>query len=580
MKFFAKAALLLVFLFGLFAWAFLALAVLPDHEKNHGPGQIGPDDQVIKQRLDNWEQQMASLSAQIQQAQLSLSQLHLDQQQQALLQEQVARLQQERNIATDNLRGANAQHQAQQELAQQKQQNNLLQHQLIEQPNPVAQPLVQKNRQEQQTIQKPAEQAGRPAAAPADQGGGGAAPAQRELDWGGATFAKQGWRGRRIQRPVPLVVSGTDGSGTRSVVDLLVRLGVNMVIDDRGTNDVEGYELGKGGWPPPVRLVLDDVHTIDYEVKALSQSVQSNVGNAVKSFVKAMRGKASRKKGNFQAKHTEWGFKAPVSMCLVPFLQAEVGAMKLLHVVRDGRDIAFSGNQSPVNKFFGNQYPAGSPHHRLGPEAKAVRLWSDWNVQLLDWGTKHGDGERFDYMAVRTDDLIRAEARFAAIRQIRDFVGSTKSDQEICCIAMESNKDLGSHSYGKKEKQVTQRYGKWHAKVEGKPQLKTDLHREGARGLEVFGYEPHRPGDEIPCECSKSAPSKKAHCSMSQNTDYKGADIEFQSAASDGECCDICGAHSQCTHFTFVPKDNICFLKSGSGTISNGQGMVSGTVVS
>ncbi|CAM9722386.1 unnamed protein product, partial [Heterosigma akashiwo] len=44
-----------------------------------GPGQIGPDDQVIKQRLDNWEQQMASLSAQIQQAQLSLSQLHLDQ---------------------------------------------------------------------------------------------------------------------------------------------------------------------------------------------------------------------------------------------------------------------------------------------------------------------------------------------------------------------------------------------------------------------------------------------------------------------------------------------------------------------
>jgi len=44
--------------------------------------------------------------------------------------------------------------------------------------------------------------------------------------------------------------------------------------------------------------------------------------------------------------------------------------MKFIHVVRDGRDIAFSGNQSPVNKFYRNSY-------RDGPEK-----FSKWEGRL------------------------------------------------------------------------------------------------------------------------------------------------------------------------------------------------------
>ena len=47
--------------------------------------------------------------------------------------------------------------------------------------------------------------------------------------------------------PKALAVGGSDGSGTRSVVALLEDLGVNMVVDDRGTNDVHADEMG--GWP-------------------------------------------------------------------------------------------------------------------------------------------------------------------------------------------------------------------------------------------------------------------------------------------------------------------------------------------
>ena len=51
-----------------------------------------------------------------------------------------------------------------------------------------------------------------------------------------------------------LMVGGTDGSGTRSVVDLLENLGVMMAVDDEGTMDVHGQEM-EGGWPP----IVDEV---------------------------------------------------------------------------------------------------------------------------------------------------------------------------------------------------------------------------------------------------------------------------------------------------------------------------------
>lgn len=43
------------------------------------------------------------------------------------------------------------------------------------------------------------------------------------------------------------------------------------------------------------------------------------------------------------AKGVSYGFKAPVSMLMVPYFLHEFGKLKFILVVRDGRDIAFSG---------------------------------------------------------------------------------------------------------------------------------------------------------------------------------------------------------------------------------------------
>ena len=115
-----------------------------------------------------------------------------------------------------------------------------------------------------------------------------------------------------------------------SVVALLEKLGVFMVVDDRGTNDVHAEEMG--GWPPVVTPVLSSTHGGDYEVASLPRNVREGTTSAMGRFLKSMDTKgraghtklvkhaeAKRGKG-FVATGVSYGYKAPVSMLLVPFL--------------------------------------------------------------------------------------------------------------------------------------------------------------------------------------------------------------------------------------------------------------------
>lgn len=96
-------------------------------------------------------------------------------------------------------------------------------------------------------------------------------------------------------------------------------------------------------------------------------------------------------------------------MILVPFFQDEWGRVKFLHVVRDGRDIAFSGNQTPVTKFYEHTFPDGSRERKLeGAPLKAIRMWSSWNIGLYEWasGQEAGSATHVDYLLLHAEDLM------------------------------------------------------------------------------------------------------------------------------------------------------------------------------
>ena len=45
-----------------------------------------------------------------------------------------------------------------------------------------------------------------------------------------------------------------------------------------------------------------------------------------------------------------WGWKEPRSIYLLPFFHRHLPGLRFLHVVRDGRDMAFSENQNQLRK--------------------------------------------------------------------------------------------------------------------------------------------------------------------------------------------------------------------------------------
>ena len=120
------------------------------------------------------------------------------------------------------------------------------------------------------------------------------------------------------------------------------------------------------------------------------------------------------------ARHVSWGFKAPVSMMLVPFFEEAWGKAKFLHVVRDGRDIAFSGNQTPVEKYYAETFPGGSGVEAglKEPALKAIALWDSWNVGVYEWAAAHkeewGGAGGMDYLLLHVEDLIDPAAKVRA----------------------------------------------------------------------------------------------------------------------------------------------------------------------
>ena len=236
-----------------------------------------------------------------------------------------------------------------------------------------------------------------------------------------------------------------------------------------------------------------------------------------------------------------YGFKAPVAMTLAPCFAEQSPHFKFVHVVRDGRDIAFSANQGPVNKFYEVMYGRSSSSsssssskgkgrgvmddgiHRYPGELKGIKLWSDWNSQIYSWADSYHDAvERmstssrsFGYFALHSEDLVsdQLSVKYTVISQLAAFVGSSLSPTAICCLVLQETEFMGSHDRSRVRKQyanaqLSVRYGKWRREVEEGTALFNQLHSYGKEGLQLFGYEPLRAaaeeGDQSSVSCSAS----------------------------------------------------------------------------
>ena len=109
-----------------------------------------------------------------------------------------------------------------------------------------------------------------------------------------------------------------------------------------------------------------------------------------------------------------WGWKEPRSTFLLPFLDRHLPALRFLHLVRDGRDMAFSANQKQARKH-GDAYLRPAAADPAAP-ARSIALWSELNLATVRYGEREL-GRR--YLRIRFEDLCAEPAAVAA--RIFDF---------------------------------------------------------------------------------------------------------------------------------------------------------------
>ena len=149
-----------------------------------------------------------------------------------------------------------------------------------------------------------------------------------------------------------------------------------------------------------------------------------------------------------------------------------------------GRDIALSSNQSPVLKFYEATYPdyLNRTRHFQGElyPVRGMQLWNDWNVQVHQWSQQTIQKQQlaeqqqqrelpaknakassrgsvsvvspsspipqpppFEYLIMRSEDLIDPSTRFDCFQRLARLVQSPLSPKELCCLAQMQPEDFG-----------------------------------------------------------------------------------------------------------------------------------------
>jgi hypothetical protein len=158
-----------------------------------------------------------------------------------------------------------------------------------------------------------------------------------------------------------------------------------------------------------------------------------------------------------------WGAKGPRFVYMLPYLLEWFPVLRFIHVVRDGRDMAFAGNQSQVQDYGGLLL---GPEWNGRPEpVRSAALWNKVNVDAHDYGTTRLTDR---YLLIRFEDLCDDPARW--VQAVFSFIGCGKAAPE---------------AIGEVRKQPTT--GRWKKQD---PALVEEVVAASRTGLDRFGYVP------------------------------------------------------------------------------------------
>ena len=247
----------------------------------------------------------------------------------------------------------------------------------------------------------------------------------------------------------PLVIGATGGSGTRVIARIAKLAGYNLGAKLNSAEDaLEFYSFHDRWINPFVSAQRRRERVTPWQSARMKEDFHAALARHIPGV---------------ERRGTRWGWKAPRSIYLLPFLHAQFAQLKFIHVLRDGRDMALSPNQNQIRKHGPAVLSWGERLFRSVPE-RSVLLWDKVNSHAADYGET---SLRENYLRVRFEDLCAKPLETTV--QILNFLETTIDPEPIARTEITPPGSLG----------------RWQT---SSPQIVSKLEATAATSLRRFGY--------------------------------------------------------------------------------------------
>lgn len=198
----------------------------------------------------------------------------------------------------------------------------------------------------------------------------------------------------------PFVIAAFGGSGTRVLAGIAQQAGMWI-----GTN---------------LNRPLDALDFADYCTRWIPiyarRATHPLSANILGEMRQRLNEVVERHLASINDTHRAWGWKNSGSLHLLPFFHAEIPGVRFLHLVRDGRDMAYSPNQYQVRRHGG--FLLTPDEQRRSQPLRSIALWSRLNLIAADYANAHLHDR---YLLVRFEDLCSSPV--PSVQRILDFCG-------------------------------------------------------------------------------------------------------------------------------------------------------------
>ena len=247
----------------------------------------------------------------------------------------------------------------------------------------------------------------------------------------------------------PLVIGATGGSGTRVIARIAKHAGYNLGSRLNSSEDaLEFYSFHDTWINPFVSSQRRGESVTPWQSARMKEDFHAALARHIPEAERC---------------GTRWGWKAPRSIYLLPFLHAQFAQLKFIHLLRDGRDMALSPNQNQLRKH-GRAVLSWRERLLHSTAQSSMLLWADVNLRAADYGEA---SLRENYLRVYFEDLCAKPLEATA--QIVNFLGAPIDPAPIARTEITPPGSLG----------------RWRT---CSPQIVSKLETMAATSLRRFGY--------------------------------------------------------------------------------------------